>query len=141
MIMYRRQVVCTPGAPKMLKYRREALFFETVQDQDPLLRSQPSKRHALTATSMIVTRLANDAPAIHAAQASRSLLLFECVPEAERLIACAGDNDLAIRAHGQVENTVGVAGQRNDLLHTWVFPDNDLVLTVTMSRDNFVAIF
>ena len=74
----------------------------------------------------------NDAPAVHTAQASTALLLLESIPEAKRLVASARDNDLAVWAHGQVEYTVGVTGQRNYLLHTGILPNDDLVLAVSM---------
>jgi hypothetical protein len=49
MTMGRRQALCNPGAPEMLKDRCEALFFETVQCQVPLLCYEPSQRRGLTA--------------------------------------------------------------------------------------------
>jgi len=33
-----------------------------------------------------------------------------------------------------------MAGQRNDLLHAWILPDDDLVLTVSVGRDDLVAV-
>ena len=84
---------------------------------------------------------ANDAPTVHTAKTPSALLLLERIPESQRLIASTCDDDLAVWTHGQVEDTVGMACQRDDLLHAWVFPDDDLVLTVAMCGDNFVAVF
>lgn len=77
-------------------------------------------------------RLANYAPVVHVGQTGSTFFFLESVPEAECFVAGTSNDDLAVRAHGQIEYTVGVTRQRHDLLHAWVLPDNYLVLTVTM---------
>jgi hypothetical protein len=75
---------------------------------------------------------ADHAPIVHTAEASSALLLLESVPETERLVTSTRDDDLAIGTHGKIEYTVGMAGQRDDLLHARVLPHDDLVLAVTV---------
>jgi len=84
--------------------------------------------------------LSDDTPVVHVTKARGALLLLEGIPEAESLVTGAGDDDLAVGAHGEVEHSVGVAGQRDDLLHAGVLPDDDLVLAVTVCGDNLVAV-
>ena len=63
------------------------------------------------------------------------------VPEAQGLVTGAGDDDAAVRARGEVEDTVGVAGEADDLRHGGVLPDDDLVLAEAVGRDDFVCVF
>jgi hypothetical protein len=84
--------------------------------------------------------LTNDTPFVHGVEAAIFLLLLEAIPEAKCFIASTSYNDLTVWAHGKVEHSIGVSGERNDLLHAGVLPDNDLVLGVAVCRDNFVAI-
>lgn len=59
------------------------------------------------------------------------------VPEPEGFVACAGDNDTAVGTHAEVQYTVCVAGQTDDLRHGWVFPDVDGVLRETVRGHEF----
>jgi len=85
-------------------------------------------------------RLANYAPVVHVGQTGSTFFFLESVPEAECLVAGAGDYGLAVRAHGEVEDAVGVAGEGDDLLHARVLPHDDLVLRVTVRRHDLVAV-
>lgn len=82
----------------------------------------------------------NDAPFVHGVDSASLLLLLEAVPEAQSLITSTSDDGLAIWAHSKVQDTVGVSGERNDLLHVGVLPDHDLVLAVAMRGHNLVAV-
>ena len=61
--------------------------------------------------------------------------LGEDVPEAQRLVAGARDDRLAVGRHGEVEHPVRVAGQLGHLHERRVLPHQDLVLRVAVCRD------
>jgi hypothetical protein len=84
--------------------------------------------------------LADDAPPIHGVEAARLLLLLETVPEAQSLVTSARDDDLAVGTHGEIENSIRMAGERDNLLHVGILPDDDLVLGVSVRRDNLIAV-
>jgi len=63
------------------------------------------------------------------------------VPEPQRLVAGAGNQGLAVGAGRQVQDTVGVACERRNLLHGGVAPNVDLVLAVSVSRYQLIYIF
>ena len=56
------------------------------------------------------------------------LLLGERAPEPERLVSCAGDDRLAIRAHRQIQHSMGMSGQRGNHVQCRVLPYAYLVL-------------
>lgn len=85
-------------------------------------------------------RLPNYTPAVHTAESTCALLLFESVPKTKSLVSSTCDYDLAIWAHCKVQHTVCMPCQRDNLLHTRVLPNNYLVLAVAMRRDNFIAV-
>ena len=58
--------------------------------------------------------------------------LGEDVPEAERLVAGARDDGLAVGRHGQVQHAVRVAGELGHLAQRRVPPHQDLVLAVAV---------
>ena len=62
------------------------------------------------------------------------------IPKSECLIACASDDGGSIGTHGQVEHSVGVAGESGNFLHIWVLPYVYLVVRVPMGRDDFIEI-
>ena len=64
--------------------------------------------------------------------------LGEDVPEAQCLVAGAGDDGLAVGRHGEVEHPVGVAGQLGHLHERRVLPHQDLVLRVAVCGDLFL---
>ena len=66
--------------------------------------------------------------------------LGEDVPEAERLVAGAGDNGLAVGTHGQVEDPVAVAGELGELGHGRILPDEYLILRVAVRGDELVRV-
>lgn len=88
----------------------------------------------------ISVRSSDDAPAIHTAEPSCTLLLFKGVPESKRLVTSPCDYHLAVRTHCEVQHTVRMPGQRNDLLHARILPNDYLVLAVAVCRDNLVAV-
>ena len=61
--------------------------------------------------------------------------LGEDVPEAQCLVAGAGDDGLAVGRHGEVEHAVRVPGQLGHLHQRRVLPHQDLVLRVAVRRD------
>ena len=61
--------------------------------------------------------------------------LGEDVPEAQRLVAGARDDRLAVGRHGEVEHPVRVAGQLGHLHERRVLPHQDLVLRVAVCGD------
>jgi hypothetical protein len=71
---------------------------------------------------------------------SFALFLRENVPEAKGLIASPCHNSLAVWAASKVEDTVGVAGQRGNLLHSRVLPHVNLILGVAMRTDEFIGV-
>ena len=75
---------------------------------------------------------AYDTPIVHTTQSASALLLFEGIPEPERLIASTRDYYLAIGTHCKVKYTVCMPRQGYYLLHAGVLPDDDLILTVAM---------
>lgn len=82
----------------------------------------------------------NASPSVHVREATGFLLFLERLPEAESLIAGTGDNDLAVGAHGEIEHTIRVARERDNLAHAGILPDDDLVLAVAVRRDNLIAV-
>ena len=62
------------------------------------------------------------------------------VPEPQRLVPGARDDDTAIGAHGQVEDSVGVAREAHDLRHAGVLPHDNLVLRVAVRADDLVGV-
>ena len=90
--------------------------------------------------------LANDrAQSIGKEQSTRCVLAIrtrsgENLPKAERFIARPRHNGASIGRHGQIQHSVGVAGQGGNLGHAWVPPYDNLVKGVAVRRNNFVAI-
>lgn len=83
----------------------------------------------------------NDTPLVHSiVEAPASLFFLKAIPEAKGLVSSAGNNSLTIWAHRQVEDSVSMASERNNLLHVGIFPDDDLILAVSVGRHNFVAV-
>src|ERR1700710_971901 len=88
-------------------------------------------------------RLPNSAPFSKLAALATSVSsspLVEDFPETQGLITSARHHRLAVRAHGEVQDTEGVASQRNNLLHARVLPDDNLVLTVSVCADDLVRV-
>ena len=69
---------------------------------------------------------------------AKTLRTWKHAPEPQSLIPCPSNDSAAVGAHGQVENSVGVASQSGDPAHVSSPPDVDLVLGVTVSADDFV---
>jgi len=93
-------------------------------------------------TSRVPTRASqatssNHAPFSHD-PSTRGLLPFsEHIPESERLVARSGNNHRAVGAHAQVQHTICVTRETDDLVHGGVLPDVDRMLRVPVSRDEF----
>ena len=68
------------------------------------------------------------------------LLLPEHIPEPESFVPSARHDALSVRRHGQVENTVAVAGQLGHLGEAGIFPDQDLVLRVAVGRHQLTGV-
>ena len=67
-------------------------------------------------------------------------LLPEHVPEPESFVPGARHDALTVRRHGEIENTVAVAGQLGHLGQAGIFPDKDLVLRVAVGRDQLTGV-
>lgn len=61
--------------------------------------------------------------------------LAEHIPEPESFVSCAGDDRLAVRRHGQVEDPIGMASQLGHLGQTRVLPHEDLILRVAVGAN------
>ena len=68
------------------------------------------------------------------------LLRREHFPEAQCLIAGSGNKGLAVRAHGKVQDSVGMTGKDSKLLRLWLLPDYYFILRVSMGGHEFVHI-
>ena len=73
---------------------------------------------------------ANDTPFAHNAAPASLLSLPEYIPEPQRFVTSAGNDDGAIRTHAQVQYTVCMAGETHNLLHRWILPNVDSMLTI-----------
>ena len=78
------------------------------------------------------TELSKSAERLHFTHSRALIASWKAVPETQSLVSRASDAHSAIWTHGQVENSVCVACERNNLRHAWVLPDHDLVLRVAV---------
>lgn len=62
----------------------------------------------------------------------------EQVPEAQRLVAGAGDDALSIWGHGKVDDPRGMSSERGNLVHRRVLPHDNLVERVAMRGNHFI---
>ena len=70
------------------------------------------------------------------------LLWREYAPESQGLIASAGHQCLAVRAHGQIQYAERVSCQHGKLAHSRLLPPNDyLVLAIAMRANQLVDVF
>ena len=65
---------------------------------------------------------------------------LENLPQPYRLVGRSAGHVLTIRRHGECENPLGVAGQVGLACHSWVLPYGELVLDVTMARDQLAVL-
>ena len=76
--------------------------------------------------------------------ARRRLALLFCrlenLPQPYRLVGRSAGHVLTIRRHGEGENPLGVTGQVGLACHSWVLPYGELVLDVTMARDQLAVL-
>jgi hypothetical protein len=63
--------------------------------------------------------------------------LREDVPKPERFVAGAGDDCAAVWAHAEIQHTICVACERDNLRHARVFPDVDGMLGVSVRAHKF----
>lgn len=68
---------------------------------------------------------------------------WEDVPEPECFVtlSCSGHNVRATGRHAEVQDSLAVSFECGNLLHCWVFPDNDLVLWKPVGWNNFIGCF
>lgn len=71
---------------------------------------------------------------------SLCLVLCKAIPEPKGLVTGTSDNDLTIRAHGEIQNPVSVTSEGDDLLHARVLPNDDLVLAVAVGGNDLVRV-
>ena len=69
-----------------------------------------------------------------------SLPLLKAFPEPQRLVSGPSNHSLTVRAHGQIENTIGVPRQAGHLSHARVLPNHDLILGVSMGGDQLIRV-
>lgn len=98
-------------------------------------RSEDADRFQLSSNNLPL--LNNPALAQTAANVAAFALLREDVPEPERLVTGASDDRAAVGAHAEIQHTVSVSCERDDLRHARVFPDVDGMLGVTVSAHKF----
>ena len=77
---------------------------------------------------------------IEPAQCICFFLLLKGIPESKGLVTGTGDNDLAVRAHSQIEHTIRVSSQADNLLHARILPHDNLVLAEAMRAHKLVAV-
>ena len=62
------------------------------------------------------------------------------IPKPQRLIPSPSNHYSPIRAHGQIQHSVGVARETRDLSHGGILPDHNLVLRIPVGGDDLVGI-
>lgn len=73
---------------------------------------------------------------------ARHFLARESIPKAKRLVAGSSNDGFSLGAHGEIQDTVSMAGQRRHHAQRRIFPNADLVLSgsgrESMRRDKLV---
>ena len=70
----------------------------------------------------------------------RLFLWGENVPKPQSLISCTCHQSLTVWRACKIENSKGMTRQSRQFFHSWIFPDYDLILTVTMSTNKLIGI-
>lgn len=91
---------------------------------------------------MLRSESSDCAPIVHSPtiDPASSFFLPECVPEPQRLVSRPSDDRFAGRAHGEVEDTVRVAREADDLCHARILPHHDLILGVAVRAHDLVGV-
>ena len=65
---------------------------------------------------------------------------LKAIPESQSLITSPSHNRPAVWTHREIEDPESVAGQACDLGHAGILPQDDLILTVAVRADDFIAV-
>jgi len=65
----------------------------------------------------------------------------ENIPKPQSLVSGPGNDGLTVWRHRQVQHAIRMSRQLGHLNERRVFPDEDLILTISVSADQFVGVF
>lgn len=94
------------------------------------------KKQSILHIAHIINNSRRRSSELHAAESAGPAfapgLAGEGVPEAERFVACTGDDGLSGGAHGEEEDPAGVPSEGGGFLQRGVLPDGDFVVGVAV---------